>query len=112
MTNWYRQTKLANDQLGMNLGKWLYLFSRGQYDDSAAKQDIMNYVSANPTSIDVERAQSVAVNYFRTEAKREPSTDELAMLQQWVAMIGSPAILEPVAPIDTIEKGTNDEQLF
>jgi hypothetical protein len=87
MSNWYRLKKEANSQLGMTLGKWLVLESRGQRDEIGVKNDIMNFVSQNPSMINTGEARSTALNFFVNQTKQQPPPNLTGILDQWLSMV-------------------------
>lgn len=95
--NWYHLSKTANSELGMTLGKWLVLETMGQMNEVSVQNDIMGHVMNNAIGLDLVEARSVAINYFMSQTKTDPSADHLARLDQWLSMVGGESLeLEPV----------------
>lgn len=71
----------------MNLGKWLVLYHQGQGNEAGVNNDIMQYITTNPTGIDTNLARSTAVNFFVNQTHQQPTVDEGSILNQWMSLI-------------------------
>lgn len=85
--NWYHVKKVANFQLGQNLGKWLVLQSRGQFDPSAFQMDLRSYINQNPTGLNLDDARNSAVAFFTQQTGQTVGGDQQNMLDQWLSLV-------------------------
>lgn len=84
--NWYK-TKVANFNLGVNLGRWLILHSNGQYNPMSIQNDIMSQIANDPAGIDTMLARQTAINFFQNNLKYQPDNQQLQMLDEWLQMV-------------------------
>lgn len=92
MSNWFKQVKLSNYNLGNCLGKWLVIQYLGQpLDQSSLEADVTQHASSDPMGVDSATASETAKQYFRQYTKTEPTEQQDALLSEWLGMLSAMA---------------------
>jgi len=111
MHNWWKLKKKASSQLGLTLGKWLVLEGLGQRNEIGVKNDILNEIESNPSTINTSDARSAAINFYTAQSRQEPNPQLLGLLDQWLNMVDGSSISpsESQMPIES-QMPTNAEE--